>query len=171
MDLQPYERQAFETIVRALPTSNMPVRRPSFNDPTFWSRPLVLTKIEPVAAGGWVDFLVLPGILNYVYVVNKYVADSFGDNALSGLEFRLVFDGTIPPNFSILPGAEHHKQPVTAFPLVPQKTFFLVEENDNLILQVRNTGVFQQLVCCAFYGYAYNTYMTEKNWREGVTDA
>ncbi len=171
MQLEGYERQAFGTVVRMLPRSNVPVRRPSYNDHTFWSRPLVQTKIEPVAAGGWVNFLRLPGILNYVYVVDQYVADSFGDNALSGLEFRFVFNGTLPPEFSILAGAEHHKQPVTLFPMVPQDTFFLVSQTDELIIQVRNNGVFQQLVCCAFYGYAYNTYMTEKNWREGMTDA
>lgn len=171
MELHAYERAAFETLVRMLPKSNLPVRRPSYNKPTFWSRPVVVTKIEPVAAGGWVDFLSLTGIPSYAQVVNKYVADAFGDNALSGLEFRMVFDGLLPPNFSILAGAEHHKQPVTSFPLVPQNTFFIIEPTDTLTLQVRNTGVFQQLVCAAFYGYTYETNTNEKNWREGMTDA
>ncbi len=154
-----------------LPTSNLPVRRPSYNRPTFWSRPVIETKIEPVAAGTWIDFLVLTGIPSFAQVVTQYVADSFGDNALSNLEFRMVFDGLIPPNFSILAGAEHHKQPVTAFPLVPQETFFIIEPTDRLVLQVRNTGVVQQLVCAAFYGYTYQSDFNEKTWREGITDA
>lgn len=170
MLMMDYERAAFEQMVRALPTSNLPIRRPSFNDPTFWSRPIVKTKIEPLLAGTWVNFLEVQGAANYGVVIDKYVADSFGDNVLSNLEFRLIFGGTIPSNFSIVPGWEHHKPTPSSYPMVPQNTYFILETNDKLILQVRNTGVAQQLVTAAFFGYAFNTYTTEKGFRQGLTD-
>lgn len=148
--------QALEVAVkRALRSSNMPIRRPSQTEPTFWSYPLTPTKIEPVANGTWVNFLVLAGLPGFVYRVSKYVATVFGDATVAGVDFRLILNGTFAPNMSLVSGVDHNKVSPTEFPVIPQDTFFYIGEKDRLVLQVRNNNVFQQLVIAGFFGWQF----------------
>lgn len=148
--------QALEVAIkRALRSSNMPIRRPSQTEPTFWSNPLTPTKIEPVANGTWVNFLVLAGIPGFVYRVSKYVATVYGDATVANVDFRFVLNGTLPPNMSLASGVDHNKISPTDFPVVPQETFFYIGEKDRLILQVRNNNVLQQLIIAGFFGWQF----------------
>lgn len=146
-----------ESVRRVLELSTVPGRRPSHQQPTFWSRPLTPTKIEPVANGGWTNFLVLRGIPGFVYRVSQYVATVYGDAALSSVDFRFVLDGTLPPNMEFASGIDLNKIAVTSFPVVRQSTFFYVGEQNRLILQVRNNNVFQQMVIAGFFGWQYTS--------------
>lgn len=145
-----------EAIQKVLRSSNMPMRRPSHDQPTFWSLPLTPTKIEPLAAGTWVNFLTLEGTPGFLKRVAAYVATTFGDQTISGVEFRFLFNGTLAPNMTLANDVDHNKISSTTFPAVFQRTFFLVGDKDKLILQARNTGVFQQLVCAAFFGWLFD---------------
>ncbi len=157
MDTALVEQALLAAVQRALRSSNVPLRLPSNSAPTFWSNPLTPTKIQPVANGGWAPFLVLRGLVGFVYRVNGYVATTFGDQSLSGVEFRFVLNGTLAPNMSLANGVDHNKESPTTFPVVPQQTFFLIGENDELVIQVQNTNIFQQLVIAGFFGWQYTT--------------
>jgi len=156
---------------RVLRDSNVPFRRPSNEQPTFWSYPVCETNIIPLANGGWTDILTLRGLPQFTQRVDKYVATTFGDQTLSGVEFRFVFNGTLAPNMALASGVDHNKVTPATFPVVFQTTSFLVEEKDYLILQARNTNVFQQLVCAALTGWRYNNpNSVDKTQRSVITD-
>jgi hypothetical protein len=155
----------------ALRNSNLPVRRPSNEQPTFWSYPLCLTKIQPVPLQDWTNFLFLPGLKGNTYRVSSYVATTFGDQTISGVQFRFLFNGTLPPNMTLANGVDHNKTSSTSFPVVPQGTCFLVEEKDSLIIQVKSTNVFQQMACAALLGWRYdNPNSVDKTARSVITD-
>jgi hypothetical protein len=155
--VDPFETEIFGVVEEALRSSNLPIRRPSNEQPTFWDYPICPSRIEPVsAAAGWVDFLTIKGLIGTTHRVSGYVATGFGDATLSGLEFRFLFNGTLAPNMDLGVGIEQNKITPSTFPCVRQSTCFLVEESDSLVLQVRNTGVFQQLVCAYLTGWRYN---------------
>ncbi len=171
-ELLDYEKQAVHDLLKALPDSNLPWRQPSFNDPTFWSKPLVKTAIQPLDAGsGWTNILTLISKDIFTALVNGYVATTFGDAALSDVEFRFVYNNRLVSSTSILPNAEHHKLSSTSFPCIPQSTFFTVRETDRLQIQARNTNAAARMVICAFYGWYFDdNNPSEKNMREGLTD-
>lgn len=169
MDVQ--EQGIIGALQAALRNSNVPFRRPSNEQPTFWSYPICRTKIEPLQAGGWTNFLMVKGLTGTTHRINNYVATTFGDQTLSGVQFRFVFNGTFAPNMDLANGVDHNKTSASSFPVVPQSTFFLVEEKDSLILQARNTGTFQQLVCGALLGWRYNNpNSVDKTARSVITD-
>ena len=151
------EQAIIDALQLALRSSNLPFRRPSNAQPTFWSYPVCPTLIMPVAlADGWVDFLTIQGQTGVTSRVSGYVATGYGDAALSNLEFRFIFNGTLAPNMDLGVSIEQNKITASSYPCVPQATNFLVEESDRLVLQVRTTNVFQQLVGGAFFGWRYN---------------
>ncbi len=152
-----FETMLGESIRRVLELSTIPVRLPSNYQPTFWSNPLTPTKIAPVANGGWTNFLALQGIPGFVYRVSGYVATTYGDAALSDVDFRFVLNGGLAPNMSFTPGSDLNKISPTTYPVVPQRTFFYVGEQDRLILQARNNNLFQQLVIAGLFGWQYTT--------------
>jgi hypothetical protein len=171
VDLPDQDVALLLALQHTLRNSNLPFRRPSNEQPTFWSRPITLTKIEPVAAGSWVNFLTLSGLTGGTNRISSYVATTFGDQTLSGVQFRFLFNGTLAPNMALANDVDHNKITSTSFPVVPQSTCFLVEEKDTLVLQVRNTGVFAQMVCGALLGWRYdNTNSVDKTARSVITD-
>ncbi len=165
------DRAIIAKIKQTLRDSNLPFRRPSNEQPTFWSYPVCETDIVPLAAGGWTQILRLHGLPQFTQRVDKYVATTFGDQTLSGVEFRFLFNGTLAPNMTLANGVDHNKITASTFPVVFQSTSFLVEESDVLVLQARNTGVFQQLVCAALTGWRYdNRNSVDKTQRSVITD-
>ncbi len=157
MDTALVEQALLAAVQRALRSSNVPLRLPSNSLPTFWSNPLTLTKIQPVPNGGWSNFLVLRGLIGFVYRMDGYVCTTYGDQTLSGVDFRFVLNGNLAPNMSLATGVDHNKESPVTYPVVPQKTFFLIGENDELVIQVQNTNIFQQLVLAGFFGWQYTT--------------
>lgn len=170
--LLPYEEVAFNRFKAALLRSTLPLRRPSNTDPTFWSDTLTQTAITPLAQpDGWTQIMHIHGVSSKTYRVSGYVTTVVGDASIAGVEFRIVLNGAIAPNIVIASGTEHNKKGPAQWPVVPQETFFLVEENDNLIMQARCTNVIQQMVLGAFFGWVYNNpNPAEKDIYEFITD-
>jgi hypothetical protein len=171
-ELLEYEKQAVHDLLKALPDSNLPWRQPSFNLPTFWSKPLVNTIIRPVDySTRWTNMITLVGKDIFTALVNGYVATTFGDTSLSDVEFRFVYNNRLVSSTSILTNAEHNKTSPTSFPCVAQKTFFTVRFNDRLQIQARNLNVASRMVICALYGWYFDdNNPAEKGMREGLTD-
>ncbi len=161
-------------LMQLLRNSNVPLRRPSWTQPTFWSRPLIRTIMIPVeASSSWSTILAVSGLNGYSAVVTGYVATPLGDASLSQVRFRFVYQGRLVSSMSLGASAfEHNRESPTLFPTFPQSTAFICERVDTtLSIQAINDGVFQQPVLCAFYGYYYdNMNQAEKSDIEGVTD-
>ncbi len=170
----PISPAILETMFAALQNSNVPIRRPSWNDPTFWSRPLNTTIAIPLnASATWTNILTVRGRNSYTGRVTGYVATTFNPASIALVEFRFVFNGKLMPNVQLTPNVERNRQTPTLFPTFLQNIFMLLENpDDQLTIQAMNTGVFQQLVLCAFYGWYYdNMNQAEKSTLEGLTDA
>jgi hypothetical protein len=160
-----------DAIDRVLRSSNLPGRRPSSDQPPFWARPITETLIRPLAAGGWSNFIEVRGQQGYLKRINGYVATTFGDQTLSGVQFRFILNGGLAVNMALADNVDHNKISPSTFPVVFQKTFFLLGQSDRLIIQARNTGVFQQLVCAALVGWIFeNTVSPDKNAAAMTTD-
>lgn len=167
-----YEKQALRDLADALPVINVPWRQASFNNPTFWSKPLVITSAVPVNPGStWTDVIDLFGRAASSALVNGYTATCFGDAAIDDLEYRFLYNGSLPPFVTILPGVEYNKTGPSIFPVIPRETFFIVRPIDRLQLQVRNNSASPRYSIAALYGWFFddnNPY--EINVREGITD-
>lgn len=172
-ELLDYEREAFRNFVDALPRSTLPWRQPSFNQPTFWSEPLVLSYIRPIGgSSGWVDAIDLRGNLAYTARVSGYVATTFGDAALSGVEFRFLYNNALVSTVSLAQDIEYSKLGPSSYPTIPRETFFVVRFNQRLQLQVRNNNAAPRYVIAALYGWSFDdSNPGEINRREGLTDA
>lgn len=169
----PINPATLERMFRVLQNSNVPMRRPSWNDPTFWSRPLVKTIGIPLNAGTWTDVLQLDGRSGYTAFVNGYTATTLDAAAIAQVRFRLLYNGRFLSTIDFVSDVERNRESATLFPTFPQETFFLIETpRDNLRIQAINDGTFQQMVLCGFFGWYYdNKNQAERGNLEGLTDA
>ncbi len=161
-------------LMRLLRNSNIPMRLPSWSNPTFWSRPLIETKMLPIeASSSWQDIVSVAGLNNYSGAITGFTATPLGDASLSQVSFRFVYQGKLLSQISLgAPTFENNRQNALLFPTFPQSLYMIVERPDTILkIQALNSGVFQQTVLCAFFGYYYdNSNQAEKNDLEGLTD-
>ncbi len=161
-------------VFAALQNSNVPIRWPSWNHPTFWARPLTKTLAIPLnPSSRWSDVLSVTGLNGYTGLVTGYTATAFQSAALADVRFRLTYKGRLISTIDFVSSVERNRESATLFPTFPQATFFPVEtEQDALTIQAINDGAFQQMVLCGFFGYYYdNQNQAEKGNLEGMTDA
>jgi hypothetical protein len=170
--LLPYEELALADFKNSLLRSTLPFRRPSNTDPEWRSNTLDKTAITTLSSGaGWTNILNLQGIPGFTWRVSGYVTTVIGDAALAGIQWRFVFNGTLAPYIQIPTGVEIGKIGPNVWPVVPSKTFFLVEQKDNLIIQAQSTNIIQQIVLAGLFGWQYyNPNPGEKARFEFITD-
>jgi hypothetical protein len=140
--LYPYETVALAAICKALRGSNLQVRKPSYTYPSFWTRPLYATAYKPINANtSWQTLLEVKGKPQYIGIIKQFVATSLGSIALTGLEFRLLKNGTAL-DVTLAPGIEFNKTGPNTYPIVPRDIFLPVNETETVQLEVRNpTGL------------------------------
>ncbi len=174
MELERYEQAALDSIVQAMRSSNIPVRRPSWNDPTFWSRPLTKTVIIPLSTDtAFSTVLEVRGLNGYTGVVTGYVATSYTPMDLSSVDFRLAYKGALIPTVELASGVERNRESGTQFPTFPQQTFFILDNDQSTLwIQARNNNVLQQTLLLSVYGWYFdNQNQAERGTLEGMTDA
>src|SRR5690606_10965016 len=174
--LAPPEAVALGAFLTSLQGSNLPIRRPSWTDPSFWSLPLIKTKVRPIAAGAtWADFLTVSGEPQYIAVVSHYTVTTVGDPAVAGLEFRLRLNGMPLPldAVQLAPGVEFGKTSPTSYPTIPRELFQPVLQTQELALQVRNPTLVQRMAIGAFWGWYYESLDSEvfTGAEQGMTDS
>jgi hypothetical protein len=160
--------------LRTMPTAFMPMRRPNWNDPPLWSLPLTQTAIVSVPGNSvWTPVLNVTGIPGFIAVINKFVLTAYLPNALAGINTRLIYNGRFTDSIQLVGSGEYNRTTPTSWPTHGRQTFFaLVNGNDSVQLQVQNTGVFQQLILAAFYGwYANVDDQAERATVQGMGDA
>ena len=92
------EAVALGGFLLAWKNSNLQVRRPSWNRPTFWSRSLTSQLARPVPAGTPMsNFLSISGLLNYVAVVDQLVMTIVGPMTGAGIRFEIDVNGSPVP--------------------------------------------------------------------------
>lgn len=147
-----------------------PLRRPSYQDPSFWAIPLTLTKALPVpAGGGWVDFLEIPRRDGHKIVIKEYTADGMNSGVF---EFRWIVGGML--KFAPTPGPERHldRAALNPYPASPRETFILATANQRVVLQARNTSVAEEQCFAQVYGWYYPSLHSPNEFtaQEGIDD-
>ena len=155
--LLPHEAVAIAAICKALRGSNLQVRRPSYTYPSFWSRPLYKTAYLPINANtDWQDLVVVRGQPQYIGIIKQYVATSLGSMALTGLEFRMLKDGS-PLAVTLGAGVEMNKDGPNTYPIIPRNIFLPVNETEQVTLQVRNQTAVQRIAIGLLGGWYFDS--------------
>lgn len=172
MAFQRSEAFALGGLLLALQGSNVQMRRPSWNRPTFWSRCLAKQIARPVAAGtAMTTLLTVEGLPNYVAVVDRIVMTVVGPTAGTGIRFQALIDGGLVPNTQYPADIELNKEGPTTYPVESRSWYLPVLQTQELELQVENLGGLQRTVLMAAYGWYYATVdATSVAADNGVTD-
>ena len=173
MSFRRSEAVALGGFLLAWQNSNLQVRRPSWNRPTFWSRSLTSQLARPVPAGTpMTDFLSISGLLNYVAVVDQLVMTIVGPMAGSGIRFEIDVNGSPVPATRYPANIELSKKGPTTYPVVPRPWYLPILETQTMNIRVENLGALQRTVLVAAYGWYYSTVdATNIGVDNGVTDA
>ncbi len=172
--LEAYEQAALDSIVKAMRSSNVPVRRPSWNEPTFWSRSLTKTLPIPLAPStSWSTILTVEGLSGYTGIVEGYTATPFAPAAIAAVDFRLAYNGALIPSVDFVSNVERNRETPTLFPTFQQDTYFILDNpQTSLWIQARNNSAVQQMILCGFFGWYFdNMNQAERGTLEGMTDA
>lgn len=171
MSFQRSEAVALSGFLLAWQKSNLPLRRPSWNRPTFWSRTVTQQIARPVPAGtAMADFLSVSGLPGYVAIVDRLVMTAVGPT--TGLEFEVAVNGNRVPATNYPAGVDLNKAGPTTYPTLPRKFYQPVLSTETLTIRVANTGGLQRTVLAGIYGWFYATVdATDFGADNGVTDA
>jgi hypothetical protein len=133
----------------------LPIRRPSVNQPPFFSLPLNLTRtrIIPKNTPNWTVALAVPSREQYVPVINAYSLGINRSLVNSGVEFRFQFNGGDLPEVDLLTDAELCRD--GSWPLY-RKTFFqVVPFGQRFTVEVRNLSFTNHIYLIGLFGYYY----------------
>jgi hypothetical protein len=151
--------------------SALPVRQPSFNAPTFLSKPLTITQTAAVPVSAtWTDFLQYSAPVQFIGVISSYVASSLEPISAPGIEFRVAVNEAV--KFSLAPGVDPCRLASSPWPRRPRKVRIFVNEQMTAKIQCRNLGAVPRTAILAFFGWAYDTIniYPEGEARLGMTD-
>lgn len=165
------EAVAFAAILESLRDgSALPARRPSYTEPTFWSRPLNRTAIVTMVPDpNWTTLLDLLAPAQYISRITNYAVATVQANTIPGVEFRLLQNGQPLTNVTLPAGVEVCKGPT--WPLVLRKIDLIATETLSVGIQARNLGAVPFTVLAGFWGWDYNTIEIELGRTQGITDA
>ncbi len=152
--LLPYESVALAAICKAMRGSNLQVRQPSYNYPSFWSRPIYKTNYLAVAPNtGWQTLVLVTGLPQYVGILRQFVATTLGSVAASGLQFRFVINGIPSQDIQLSAGVEFNKDGANSYPIIPRNFFLPVNETQRVEIQVWNPTAVQQIAIGLLAGW------------------
>lgn len=173
MSFQRAEAFALGGVMLALRGSNVQMRRPSWNNPNFWSRCLTHQLARPLPSGSPMQtFLEIKGLYNYVAIIDKLVMTVAGATAGSGVRFQILADGSPVPFTNYPSGVELNKDAPTVYPVIPRPWYLPVLEGQTIQIQAENLGPFQRIILVGAYGWYYSTVdATTTGADNGVTDA
>lgn len=154
VDLLPYESVALAAICKAMRGSNMQFREPSYNYPSFWSRPIYTTNYLAVPPNsGWTTLVTVVGLQQYVAIIRQYVATTLGSVAASGLLFRMLINGLPGTDIDLAAGVEFNKLGANSYPIVPRNIFLPVNQTQRVEIQVFNPTAMQQIAIGLLAGW------------------
>lgn len=173
MILKDFEAVALAAVLQHVrDAGSLPLRRPSYQQPTFYSRPINETRMPLVPpGGGWTTVLEWEAPKQYISVITSYVATVAESLAAPDCSFRIFVNGAIPSGISIAAGANLFY--TGAMPLVPRAMHLAVNELNLFQLQMLNNTLFPRTAMCAVYGWSYPATDIEfgSGAAEGINDA
>lgn len=156
--LRPSVAAAIGATALTLEHSALPLRRPSYNEPPFNSKPLVRTVTRRLNGyqPNWFSVISLEGQTSYVGVVRQYAVATDVAMKGSGVQFRVLFNDSIVENFQLPTDAEICRDPsVLPWPVFKIPTFKVVPLGQRFELQVRNMGANNRYYFAGLFGYFY----------------
>lgn len=145
---------------------SIPFRQPKWQEPTFDSQPLLVTRTRPVPNDGvWYDFLTLSQPdppewpKNYGARLQRWVATGLTNMATSGLEYRWVRNGALMPvqDFNAEGTLELAVDRFAALPWPAnwRQIDMILLDTDSLVIQVRNAGGGVLLALAGIQGFYF----------------
>lgn len=152
--LLPYEALAVGALVKALEYGTLPIRRPTFTQPSLWSKALTKTFARPLPGNmPWTDVITVAPIVGYQAVIQSFVATTVVGQATSGVNFRLAVNGIPLQDVSIGIAIDLSKGTPTSYPCTFRPLFNFLTDKDTFSIQAENTSVLQRTVLAAVYGW------------------
>lgn len=145
---------------------SIPLREESIGRPPFGAYTLAKTRTRIIPAGQpWTDYVTIQMGLEeapsgYAAKVTGFVASGLIDPAITGLQYRLMFNNyaQMPAQEFGIPNGEDlnvEHLSATPFPSQPRRIHLQVQNDQRLVLQVRNTGIADATALGALYGWFY----------------
>ncbi len=145
---------------------SIPLREESANRPPFDAYTLTKTRTRIIPAGqDWIDYVVIQlgneeAPNGYAARITGFVASGLEDPATSGLEYRFIFNNyqhMTPQEFILTNGVDLNVNHLAAqpFPSQPRKVTMQLQNDQRMVLQVRNTGGADTVALGALYGWYY----------------
>lgn len=173
MILKNFEAVALASVLQHVrDAGSMPFRRPSYQQPTFFSLPLNIVRMPLVPPGpGWTPVLEWAAPKQYISVITSYIATVAESLSAPDCSFRMTLNGTELSAVSVVSGANLFY--TGQMPLVPRALHLAVNELNVFQLQMRNTTLFPRTAMCAIYGWSYPATEIEfgSGAAEGINDA
>lgn len=174
MDVDQTVRDLSEAFLEMIQFAPIPIRRPSFNKPSFWSRALNITRARPVEDDPlWQDFLVVKAEDLHPRVIKRFVVTSQNEGAVS---WRFARNNTLPDqdSFNINTVVEKNLDRFAAnpYPCNWRDVYIRLEDDDIFRIQVLNTSGQKQLCFAGVQGWYYPQLRSpsEISRSEGMTD-
>ncbi len=167
------EATVFAALLQSLREgSALPIRRPSYTEPTYSSRPIAATAAVPIPVdGAWHDVLVLPVPIQYFNVVTDYAIATQEALTDPGVTFRMLLNGSPLPSVSFPAGIDLCKVDGDPWPLHRRPTWITFAPPDVLSIQAMNAAAVPKTALAAFWGWSYDTINSERgSTGEGITD-
>ncbi len=152
--------------------SAVPMRRPSYNAPTYLSKPITSALTAGVGPSAtWQTFLAYSAPVSFIGVVSGYVMSTVEPITSPGVEFRICVDDNL--KLSIAPGLDPCRLASSPWPRRQRSTRIYVNEASTVQVQCRNLGAVPRTAILALYGWAYDTIniYPEESGSMGITDA
>lgn len=175
--LLPHEAVAFAAVLQAMRDEGaMPIRRPSWEQPTYWSRPLTLTAMPALAPTPavvpWVDVLTWTAPKQYMSVITGFVATTVTNPETANVSFQLVVDGNPISGVELAAAANLFKPAL--YPVIQRPIFTTIAENQTIAIQAHNFGIIPQVLLLSLTGWSYDTINSERgsdgSGSQGITD-
>lgn len=146
------------------------IRRPSFENPTFWSRPLTHTSIQALApTATFVPVLEWRAPIQYIATITQYAVATLEPLTSPGVEFQLLFDGALLPGVNLPAGVDVSKG--AEWPLWRRPLHLVLNETHLFTIAARNLAAVPKTVLAAIWGWNYDTIDIEFGPTQGITDA
>jgi hypothetical protein len=176
--LKPHEAVAIAAVLQTMRDEGaLPVRRPSWEQPTFYSKPLTVTGMpllqpSPGPLFDYVDVLRWVAPVQYITVITGYVATTVNNPLTAQVDFQIAVDGGLLQGIALSPAANPFKGAL--YPVTARPTQIALNETQVFTIRARNLGVIPQTLLLSIQGWSYPTTTIERgsdgSGSQGITD-
>jgi hypothetical protein len=151
--------------------SAMPINRPSWTDPSLFSKPITQTAIVVAPPStSWLTILSYTVPTQYFASIKQFAVATF--EALDpAMQFRVMVDGVVPQGVSYPVGVDLCKDSTNPWPLFRRDFPIVLNQPQRITIEALNGGMMPQTVIAGLWGWTYPSIATERTDTSGVNDA